>query len=204
MPNTPIEQREVTKPLEQRVFVDPLFGERPHYFSPPSDMEQYRITSNTLPQGNVSSKILLGEDTNNTYGHHYIPYPQEAPHTFPAIKARALFTKKPKRFLQIFVDENNSSNSSTLQTGQTIKLPPSISLKQLEERYRIVYDNAKQNAGLDITVKALPKEQLEQLKQKSPSNQLRVYDFHSTDGLTSPPLISTAPPSHKNPISFQV
>jgi hypothetical protein len=45
------------------------------------DMEQYRIR----PKRKFKS-LLTGDDSGD---HHFIPYPNDPPHTFPSIKARA-------------------------------------------------------------------------------------------------------------------
>lgn len=57
---------------------NPFFGEKPHYFTPPSDLEQYRM------KNNKKIKSILSSDGE----HHYIPYPNDPPSTFPSIKAR--------------------------------------------------------------------------------------------------------------------
>jgi hypothetical protein len=44
-------------------------------------MEQYRIR----PKRKFKS-LLTGDDSGD---HHFIPYPNDPPHTFPSIKARA-------------------------------------------------------------------------------------------------------------------
>jgi hypothetical protein len=52
-------------------------------------MEQYRIR----PKRKFKS-LLTGDDSGD---HHFIPYPNDPPHTFPSIKARAFvkyFSKK--------------------------------------------------------------------------------------------------------------
>ncbi|KAG2381957.1 hypothetical protein C9374_005749 [Naegleria lovaniensis] len=191
---------------------NPFFGERPHYFMPPSDMEQYRTRSTSVAQ------------------HFYIPYPNDPPHTFPSIKARSLFTKSPKKLSQVYIERIDPVNRSNLRSGAKLKVP----IQQLEERFRTVYTNAKDN-GLEITMNVKKnlnsQDQFEKLgfytsggsgsgtsdnlgsgnlgsssgSSSGNSNEFKTisnpssttsnntspnmtYDFHHVDGLITPPL----------------
>eukprot|EP00697_Spironema_sp_BW2_P000942 gnl/Spiro4/1128_TR591_c0_g1_i1.p1 gnl/Spiro4/1128_TR591_c0_g1~~gnl/Spiro4/1128_TR591_c0_g1_i1.p1 ORF type:complete len:195 (+),score=26.10 gnl/Spiro4/1128_TR591_c0_g1_i1:67-651(+) len=130
----------------------PFWGERPHYFIPPSDHEQFSLRSR-------SSKGPA---------HQFIPYPNDPPHTFPAIKARALFTKRPRRVSNVFVDSPNASAASPADANM-----PAVSFPQKEERFRTVYTNA-QREGLELLLGAPLGSETRGLAPVS-----AVYDFHS-------------------------
>ncbi|KAF0975490.1 hypothetical protein FDP41_005484 [Naegleria fowleri] len=194
---------------------NPFFGERPHYFMPPSDMEQYRRRGRQSQTGSSTQEL----------SHVYIPYPNDPPHTFPSIKARSLFTKSPNKLSQVYIERIDPVNRSNLRSGAKLKVP----LQQLEERFRTVYTNAKDN-GLEITMNVKKnlnsQEQFEKLgfyqqqetttssssqsgggssgggvgtsgtstptsmesvNTTNSSNHL-TYDFHHVDGLITPPL----------------
>lgn len=179
----------------------PHFGERPHYFSPPSDMEQYRMRTSTSKSlssstGGVSqSKILSGDDRSLSYQHHYIPYPNDAPYTFPAIKARALFTKKPRHVKQVYIAsvdtmQRSNSRTATATNARLVQVPP---LSQLEDRFRTVYSNAERNQ-LMITMDATRDHELRKWEREGLLKRVNTtYDFHNVDGLVSPPLSDTRP-----------
>jgi hypothetical protein len=175
-------------PLSFATSHSPYFGERPHYFTPPSDMEQYRVRS-VSHRGKIKS-ILSGEDdSSNSHQHHYIPYPNDAPYTFPSIKARTLFTKKPKHLKQVYIASVDPVQRSNIHTGAKLQVP----VNQLEERYRTVYSNAERNE-LQITVNATPEDELRRWEREGLVRKVdTVYNFHNTDGLVSPPLTDTKP-----------
>ncbi|EFC36561.1 predicted protein [Naegleria gruberi] len=165
----------------RKVLTSPYFGERPHYFLPPSDVEQYRKTiSNNSNNSNNSNSNNNNNNIKKQIEHYYIPYPNDPPHTFPSIKARNLFTKSPKKLSQIYIERIDPINRSNLRTGAKLKVP----LQQLEERFRTVYSNANEN-GLEITINSKSDKPFEKLGHFKNDH---VYDFHSTDGLLSPPL----------------
>lgn len=144
-------------------------------------MEQYRIRS----RKKVVS-LLNGDGE-----HHVIPYPNDPPHTFPAIKARQLFTRPPKNLREVYIPEVDPVERTNLRRGAKLTVP----LQQLEERYRTVYENAKRN-NLEITVNAMPENELREW-EKLGYKHTRTYDFHDLDGLVSPPLEDV---SKKEPI----
>lgn len=127
--------------------------------------------------------MLTGEAQDENY--HVIPYPNDPPHTFPAIKARAIFTKAPKRLREVYVESADPIQRDAIRRGQK------VTLKQLEERYRAVYTNA-QESGLDITVNTLPEEEMRNWERNVQVGEKR-YDFHSVDALRAPPLEDVTP-----------
>eukprot|EP01080_Neovahlkampfia_damariscottae_P003935 gene3935-7145_t len=141
------------------------------------DQEQYRIRGKRKP----FRSILTGDDSD----HHVIPYPNDPPHTFPSIKARALFTKSPKDLREVYISDKKSTSNQELKRGAKLKVP----LNQLEERFRTVYSNAEKN-GLELTVNALEKQQLKNW-EKSGYEQTKTFDFHDVEGLLTLPLTDT-------------
>ncbi|KAL9647774.1 hypothetical protein ABK040_001363 [Willaertia magna] len=119
--------------------LSPYFGERPHYMTPPSDLEIYRKLNNQLNNNKLNTE------------HYYIPYPNDPPYTFPAIKARQIFTKSPKKLSEVYIDRIDPLERSNLKIGAKLKVP----LNQLEERFRTVYDR---NNQLDITINSNSKD----------------------------------------------
>ena len=83
-----------------------------------------------------------------------IPYPDGPAHTFPAIKARELFTRHPRRVRRVYVPSADPMHREHLSAGGR----PVVPLARREERFRSVYDAARR-AGLDITVGAPPPHQ---------------------------------------------
>jgi hypothetical protein len=163
----------------------PHFGEKPHYFTPPSDMEQFRIRGRKKP----FKSLLMGEVNDQQLQQHvYIPYPNDPPHTFPSIKARALFTKSPKKLHEVYIPSADTVDRSYLQRGAKLRVP----FNQLEERFRTVYTNAERN-GLNIAVNARDEADLREWERLGYLRQQdEVYDFHNVDGLVSPPLTEIA------------
>ncbi len=163
----------------------PHFGEKPHYFTPPSDMEQFRIRGRKKP----FKSLLMGEVNDQQLQQHvYIPYPNDPPHTFPSIKARALFTKSPKKLHEVYIPSADTVDRSYLQRGAKLRVP----FNQLEERFRTVYTNAERN-GLNIAVNARDEADLREWERLGYLRQQDdVYDFHNVDGLVSPPLTEIA------------
>jgi len=169
----------------------PYFGERPHYYTPPSDMEQYRLRY--VSSNRPIKSILTGEDRTLSYQHHYIPYPNDAPYTFPAIKARALFTKKPKHVKQVYIASVDPVQRTNLRTGAKLEVP----FSQMEERFRTVYSNAERNQLL-LTINATNENELRRWEREGLLRRSdKVYNFHHVDGLLSPPLSDVKP---KKPI----
>ncbi|KAL0485499.1 cysS [Acrasis kona] len=161
----------------------PYFGEKPHYYTPPSDMEQYRVRG-SLP----IKSLLMGSDDNRS--HHFIPYPNDPPHTFPAIKARALFTKSPKKLHEVYIPSADPVDRSNLNRGAKLKVP----FNQLEERFRTVYTNADRN-NLEITINARDQEELREWEKLGYQQTTdKPYDFHSGDAFRTPPLSDTSIP----------
>jgi hypothetical protein len=152
----------------------PFFGEKPHYFSPPSDQEQYRLSSNKPIQSILSKS---GD-------HHVIPYPNDPPHTFPSIKAKSLFTKSPKILRQVYIASADPLERENNTKGTKLKVP----LSQLEERFRNVYSKAEKN-NLEITINALDPDKLKKWDKDVKTS--RVYDYHHGDSLNVPILYNT-------------
>ena len=91
-----------------------------------SDLEQYRLA----PSG-------------SSRPHHYIPYPDDPPHTFPAMKARQfrqsvrllalprpvslmvplrLFTRHPRRLAEVYIPSADPLHREALRPGARIKV----------------------------------------------------------------------------------
>ena len=161
------EKKAITHRTIPPITSTPFFGERPHYFMPPSDMEQVRKRS---------------KHDNDSNNQHYIPYPNDPPHTFPSIKARSIFTKSPKKLSQVYIERIDPVNRTNLKTGAKLKVP----LQQLEERFRTVYTNARDN-GLEITINSRHRDE-KSFEKLGYAKKEQDYDFHNIDGLISPPL----------------
>lgn len=152
---------------------NPYFGESPHYFMPPGDVEQYRIRSEKK-----IVKSMLSEDG----GRYVIPYPTDPPHTFPSLKVRQLFIRSPRDLKEVHV-----SIGGNLSSGSTkLKVP----LSQLEERFRTVYSNAEKNNQLEIVMeepRGLSSKDENLINQKK---MRKIYNFHDFDGgLSTSPLV---------------
>nr|QRZ58761.1 Gsp-co-occurring protein 11 [Malawimonas jakobiformis] len=159
---------QVAKPPVRKapVGVTPLFGERPHFFTPPSDQEQYQL------------------DRQDSAEHKFIPYPNDPPHTFPAIKARQLFTKRPKTVRDIYIPSADSVDRANIRPGFKLRVP----FQQLEQRFRSVYKQGE-DQGTEITVNAATPDTLVRWKRAGlPEVPPRAYDFHGGDALQTPPL----------------
>jgi hypothetical protein len=118
-------------------------------------MESYRKRSHRMREPFVSG--VLGDPT------LHIPYPDDPPHTFPAIKARKLFTKHPKKIV-------------TLAASKGAAIP----LKAMEDRFRTVYGSAEVDGlGIVIGNRARPDQGIGGARE--------TYDFQSR-ALLSPAI----------------
>ncbi|KAF0852476.1 Type II secretion system (T2SS)-associated protein Gcp11 [Andalucia godoyi] len=145
------------------------FGERPHYFYPPSDVEPYRKRPSSSP---------------SRRRHVVIPYPDDPPHTFPSIKVRQLFTRHPKVIRSVDVRDGlaKARVAGTPFVSMTAG-SRAIPLKAMEDRFRSIMENAKAD-GLDVVIghrAATP-------SSDHSSTTMQTYDFHGGAALRSPKI----------------